>query len=144
MNNRKKVYNVFQINLIVFYIVCVMIVPMFSVVSYLFDFHLYTSINTIILIATFILVIFFSIGLTYLLLTRYKYERRLKPSYTREMTLLLTVCAIGVLGLGILFEYFGGPGYYVPHVIIPVGIVTYALLYFVGIRYFNVSLLRRR
>jgi CHASE2 domain-containing sensor protein len=121
-----------------------MIIPMLSVISYLFDLHLYTSLNTILLIAAMILLIFFVVGLVYLLLTRYKYERRLKPSYTREMTITLTVSSIGVLGLGILYMYFGGPSNYVPHVIIPVGIVMYAILYFIGIRYFNVSLLKRR
>ncbi len=142
--NHKKVYNVFQINLIVFYVTCIMLVPILLVISYLFDFHLYTSTNSIILIASFILLIFFVIGLIYLLLTRDHYERRLKPSYTREMTITISVSALGVLGLGIMFMYVGGPAFYVPHVIIPIAIVMYSILYFVGIRYFNVSLLKRR
>ena len=142
--NRKKVYNVFQINLIVFYIICEMIVPIFAVIAYLFDWHLYTSVNTIILIGAIILLVFFVVGLVYLLLTREKYERKLKPSYTREMTIVLTVSAVGVLGLGVLFMYFGGPSYYVPHVITPMGILSYAIIYFIGIRYFNVNLLRRK
>ena len=140
----KKVYNNFQINLIMFYVACFMFVPILVVISYLFDFHLYTSTNTIILIATIILSIFFTVGLIYLLMTREYYERRLKPSYQREMTITLSISAIGVLGLGIMFIYFGGPTYYVPHVIIPVGIGTYSILYFIGIRYFNVSLLNRK
>ena len=127
-----------------FYVACFMFVPILVVISYLFDFHLYTSTNTIILIATIILSLFFTIGLIYLLMTREYYERRLKPSYQREMTITLSISAIGVLGLGIMFIYFGGPTYYVPHVIIPVGIGTYSILYFIGIRYFNVSLLNRK
>lgn len=142
--NHKKVYNVFQIKLIMFYTTCIMLVPILVVISYLFDLHLYTSPNTIFLIAGLILLIFFVIGLVYLLLTRSHYERRLKPSYQREMTITIAISALGVLGLGIMFMYFGGPSYYVPHVITPTGIIMYFILYFVGVRYFNVSLLKRR
>lgn len=140
----KKVYNVFQINLIMFYTTCIMLVPILTVVSFLFDFHLYASTNSIILIASIILLIFFVVGLLYLLLTRQQFERKLKASYQREMTITISVSAVGVLGLGIMFMYFGGPSYYVPHVITPIGIIMYAILYFVGIRYFNVSLLNRK
>ncbi|AIO19030.1 hypothetical protein KQ51_01153 [Candidatus Izimaplasma bacterium HR1] len=142
--NHRKVYNVFQINLIMFYITCIMLVPILTVISFLFDFHLYASTNSIILIASIILLIFFVIGLVYLLITRPHFERRLKPSYPREMTITITVSAVGVLGLGIMFMYFGGPSYYVPHVVTPIGIIMYAILYFVGVRYFNVSLLNRK
>ena len=140
----KKVYNVFQINLIMFYTTCIMLVPILTVVSFLFDFHLYASTNSIILIASIILLIFFVVGLLYLLLTRQQFERKLKASYQREMTITISVSAVGVLGLGIMFMYFGGPSYYVPHVITPIGIIMYAILYFVGISYFNVSLLNRK
>jgi membrane-associated HD superfamily phosphohydrolase len=121
-----------------------MLVPILVVISYLFDFHLYTSTNTIILIASIILLVFFVIGLVYLLITRSHYERKLKASYQREMTIIITISAIGVLGLGIMYMYFGGPIYYVPHVITPTGIIMYFILYFVGVRYFNISLLKRR
>lgn len=144
MKSRKKVYSLFQINLIMFYITCIMLVPILVVVSFLFDFHLYTSVNSIILVASFILLIFFTVGLVYLLLTRQKYERKLKPSYQRELTITISVSVVGVLGLGIMFMYFGGPSYYVPHVITPLGIIMYFILYFVGVRYFNVNLVNRK
>ena len=142
--NRKKVYNVFQINLIMFYITCIMLVPILVVVSFLFDFHEFTSVNSIILISSIALLIFFVVGLTYLLITRQHFERKLKPSYQRELTITISVSVVGVLGLGIMFMYFGGPSYYVPHVITPLGIIMYFILYFVGVRYFNVSLINRR
>ena len=142
--SRKKVYNLFQINIIMFYITCIMLVPILLVISYLFDFHVYTSVNSIILVASFVLLIFFVVGLTYLLITRPQFERRLKPSYQRELTVTIVVSVVGVLGLGILFMYLGGPSYYVPHVITPLGIIMYFILYFVGVRYFNVSLINRR
>ena len=139
----KKVYNEFQINLIVFYVVCVMLVPILSVISFLFDFHLYTTTNSIILVSSIILLVFFVSGLTYLLIRREHFERKLKPSYQREFTFVMSISAIGVLGLGIMFLFFGGPILYVPHVIIPIAIVTFSGLFIVGDRYFNISLLRR-
>ena len=139
----KKVYNMFQINLIVFYVICIMLVPILSVISYLFDLHLYTSINSIMIIFTAMLLVFFITGLIYLLITKDHYKRKLKPSYQREFTIVLSVSAMGVIGLGVMFLYLGGPQLYVPHVIIPVAIITFSLLYIVGTRYFNISLLRK-
>lgn len=140
----KRVYNVFQINMIVFYITCAMFVPILTIISYIFDFHLYTSTQSIILISTIILLVFFIVGLIYMLLSRDQFERRLKASYQREFTFIMSVSALGVLGLGILFLYFGGPPLYVPHILIPLSIMVYSGLYIIGNRYFNVSLLRRR
>jgi amino acid transporter len=141
--NHKKVYNVFQINLIAFLVICIMLVPILSVISYLFDLHLQTSPESIIIISTAIMLVFLITGLIYLLITRDHFERKLKPSYQREFTVVLSVSAIGVVGMGIMFLYLGGPQLYVPHVILPVAIVTFSLLYIIGNRYFNISLLRR-
>lgn len=141
--NHKKVYNQFQINLIVFYIACVTMIPLLCIISYLFDFHLYTSTNTIMLTSAIVLLVFFVIGLIYILLSRDFYERRLKPSYQREFTFVMSIWALGVLGVGIMFMYFGGPDHYVPHVIIPTAIVTFTGIYALGDKYFNISLLRR-
>jgi predicted ferric reductase len=119
-----------------------MTVPVLAVMSYFFQFHQYTSINTIILISAFVLLFFFVGGLLYLLITKEHYERKLKPSYQREFTLLMSVSALGIFGIGILFIYFGGNPFYFPHVIIPIAIVAYALSYFVGRKYFNVWLIK--
>ncbi len=89
------------------------------------------------------MLVFLITGLIYLLITRDHFERKLKPSYQREFTVVLSVSAIGVVGMGIMFLYLGGPQLYVPHVILPVAIVTFSLLYIIGNRYFNISLLRR-
>lgn len=140
----KKVYNIFQINLIMFYITCIMLVPILVVISFLFDIQEYTSVNTIILLSGIVLLVFFVVGLIYILVTRSYYERKLKPSYSREMTITIAVSTLGVLGLGIMYMYFGGRSYYVPHVITPVGIVMYSILYILGVRYYNVSLLNRK
>lgn len=130
--------------MIVFYIACFMMVPILTIISYVFDFYLVTSTQSIILVAAFVLLIFFVAGLLYLLLTREQFERKLKPSYQKEFTFIMAISALGVLGLGILFLYLGGQSLYVPHVIIPLAIVVYSALYIIGDRYFNVSLLRRR
>jgi amino acid transporter len=140
----KKVYNAFQINVIVFSVFCIMLVPIMSIVSYIFDLHIVASTNLILLITGSITVVTFLVGIVYLLLTRDRYERRLKAIYQREFTILMITSGLGVLGLGILFLYLGGPALYVPHVIIPIGIAVFTGLYVLGDRYFNVSLLRRK
>jgi amino acid transporter len=98
----------------------------------------------IILVSSFLLLIYFVGGLVYVLVTKEQYQRKLKPSYQKEFTLIMSVSGMGVLGMGILFLYFGGAPLYVPHVIIPLGIVVFTGLSLIGDRYFNVSLLQRR
>lgn len=140
---RKKVYNRFQVNLIVFYVVCMLMVPIFIVVSYMFDLHNYTSTNKIVLISSILTLIFFVTGLTLLLLTKDKYERKLKPSYPREFMVVNIFSAFGIIGIGIFYTYLGGSFFYVPHVIIPLFIGVYAAVFYVGDRIFNVNLFRK-
>lgn len=140
---RKKVYNLFQINLILFYTFSILLVPILIVFAYIFDLHLITSANRIILIADIIAAIVFVVGLIFILITRDKYERRLKPSYQREFLWLIIISAMGVLGIGIIFVYLGGLEFYVPHIIIPLFLLSYLELYIVGQKYFNINLLKR-
>jgi hypothetical protein len=101
------------------------------------------STNSIILVADIITLIVFVIGFVYMMITRDHFERRLKPSYPKEFLWLILISAFGVLGIGIIFIYLGGLLYYVPHVIIPLFLATYLLLFIVGEKYFNVNLLKR-
>jgi len=140
---RKKIYNRFQINLLVFYTLCFLLVPILLVISYIFDLHNYTSVNNIILIADVIAAVVFAVGLLYIFITRDKFERKLKASYQKEFLILIIIVAFGVLGIGILFIYLGGSLFYVPHVIIPLILFAYLILFIVGQKYFNMNLLRR-
>lgn len=140
---RKKVYNLFQINLILFNSFSILLVPILIVFAYIFDLHLVTNENKIIIIADIIAAIFFIVGLTFILLTRDHFQRRLKPSYFREFLWLIIISTFGIFGIGILFIYLGGDEIYVPHIIIPLFLITYFLLYTVGQKYFNINLLKR-
>lgn len=121
-----------------------MLVPVFVIFTYIFDVQLYTSTNMIILVASIILLVYFVIGLLYVLLHKEKNQRRLKPSYQREFTYIMSISGLGVLGMGIMYLFFGGRTLYVPHVIIPLAIAVFTGLYLLGDRYFNVSLLQRK
>ncbi|MBN2604263.1 MAG: hypothetical protein JXR62_00400 [Bacilli bacterium] len=140
---RKKVYNLFQINLILFYTFSFLLVPILVVLSYIFDLYLVASTNNIILVADIITLIVFVVGFVYMMITRDHFERRLKPSYPKEFLWLILISAFGVLGIGIIFIYLGGLLYYVPHVVIPLFLSTYLILFIVGEKYFNVNLLKR-
>ena len=139
---RKRVYTQFQVNLIVFYAMCLLFVPVVIVFSYLFDLHLYTSTNNIVLISSYITLAFFIVGLIFLLVTRDRYRRMLKPSYRREYILLLVFSGLGILGTGIFYTYLGGSFFYFPHVIIPSGIVIFTLTSFIGNKFFNVDIFK--
>ena len=139
---RKRVYNQFQINLIVFYAASILLVPMFIVVSYMLDLHLYTSTNYIVLIASIIALVFFVIGFTSITVLKKKTERILKPSYYREFIILLACTTFGIVGFGIFYTYLGGQSIYIPHVIIPLFIVTYSVETIMGHRFFNVDIIR--
>ena len=140
---RKKVYNLFQINVMLFYTFSFMLVPILLVLAYIFDLHIVTSINNIILIADIIAIVIFIVGMIYMFVTRDQYERKLKPSYQKEFLFLIIISAFGILGIAVLFIYLGGPMFYVPHVIIPLFLFTYLILFIIGEKYFNVNLLRR-
>lgn len=139
---RKKVYNLFQINLMLFYWISILLVPVVIVFTYLFDLHLYTSINYIVLIATLVALLFFILGLTFLLITRDRYERILKPSYRHEFVVLNIVAALGILGIGIFYTYISESFFYFPHVVIPITIAFYTVILFVGNKFFNVNLFK--
>ena len=140
---RKKIYNLFQINLILFYTLCFMLVPILLVVAYIFDLHNYTSVNNIILIADIITIFIFIVGMLLIFLTRDQYERKLKPSYQKEFLALIIISAFASFIIGGLFMYLGGLLFYVPHVIIPLFLLSYLILYIVGEKFFNMNLLRR-
>ncbi len=140
---RKKVYSLFQINLIVFYTFCFMLVPILLVFSYIFDIHTITSVNNIILIADIITMVVFVSGLIIILLNKDQSKRRLKPSYQKEFMTLTIIFAFGILGIGVLFVYIFGLLLYVPHVIIPLFLASYLLLYILGNKFFNVNLLKK-
>ena len=142
--NRKKVYNVFQINIIVTIISAIMVVPIVLLVAYLIDLQAIISITNIFMIGASIALVIFGVSLAFTLLTKERSSRRLKPSYQKEFTYIMTITAMGVLGSGVIYIFIGGQEFYVPHVIIPLGIFSYTILYLVGERYFNIDLLRRQ
>ncbi len=139
---KRKVYNVYQVKLIVIGIIGIMFVPILLVISYIFDVHLYIKENTILIVSGISALFFTSASLVSIYMKRDLLKRRLKPNYQKEFTLVMSISSIGVLGAGVLFLYLGGPKLYVPHVIIPLGIVVFSTLYWLGDRYFNISLVR--
>lgn len=141
--NSKRVYNVFQINIIVSIIASIMAMPTVMVVIYIFNIQNMISMTNVWYIGFSILITVTLVSALFTFFTRDRYRRRLKPSYQREFTFCLTATAIGILGSGVLFMFLGGDEFYVPHVIIPIGILAYSILYVVGNRFFNVQLIKR-
>ena len=139
---RRKVYNVYQVNLIVIGVLGLMFVPVFLVISYIFDIHQHIKETTILIVSGVSALLFIGASMLSLYLRRDYLSRRLKPNYQREFTLVMSISGIGVLGAGVLFLYLGGQKLYVPHVIIPLGITVFSALYWLGDRYFNISLIR--
>jgi hypothetical protein len=118
-------------------------VPILVVIAYIFDLQLFTSTTIIIAISAVITLIYFMLGMLYLFLKKEQLKRKLKPTYIKEFSTLFIINALGVLGLGVLFIYLGGPDRYIPHVIIPVFLVTYLLIFIAGERFFNINLLKK-
>ena len=140
---RKRVYSLFHISLILFYSSSVMMVPMLIVLAYIFDLQLVTSPTIIIAIAAVVTLIYFIVGLLFLVFKKEQLKRKLKPTYIKEFSTLFIINALGVLGIGVMFIYLGGPDQYVPHVIIPLFLGTYMLIFIAGDRFFNINLLRK-
>jgi len=105
--------------------------------------QIFASTNRIILIADGLGLIFFIIGSLLILLNRDKLERRLKPSYQREFNILLITVSLGVLGINVLYLYLGGDIIYIPHIMIPLFVFSYLVMFIIGDKYFNVDLLKK-
>lgn len=140
---RKRVYSLFQINLILFISSSIFMIPILVVIAYIFDLHLVTSTTVIIAFSAVVTLIYFFLGLLYLILKKEQLKRKLKPTYIKEFSTLFITNALGVLGVGVLFIYLGGPNQYVPHVIIPLFLGSYLLIFVAGERFFNINLLKK-
>jgi len=141
--NRKRVYSLFQINLILFISSSVFMIPILVVIAYIFDLHLITSVTVIIAVSAVVTVSYIVLGLLYIAFKKDQLTRRLKPTYVKEFSTLFIINALGVLGVGVLFIYLGGPDRYVPHVIIPLFLGSYLLIFIAGERFFNINLLKK-
>jgi hypothetical protein len=133
----------YQINLILSVVISIMTVPIVSVFTYIFNITNYVSVTNILYIALALMIIVFGTTFFITLLSKEQLIRKLKPSYQKEFTFISSISAIGVLGSGVLFMYLGGDQFYVPHVIIPLGLITYSIIYVIGDRFFNIRLIRR-
>lgn len=125
-----------------FIVTCVMFVPIITVFAYIFDIQNFIDPTFILILASTALLIFMGVGLLLLLLQRKTFDRRVKPSYHKEFSYVLFIAALGILGFGIIFTYLGGAQQYIPHVVIPIFLGVYAVLLFLGKRYFNVDVFR--
>lgn len=141
--NHKHVYNLFQINSIVSIISIIVATPIVCLITYLFSVQDYITVNDILYISLGVTILVLGVTSVFLILTREKHRKKLKSSYAKEFTFCTTLSTLAIFGFGILFIYLGGPDFYVPHVILPLGIFTYSILYLVGNRFFNVKLIRR-
>ena len=133
----------YQINVIISIVISIMTVPIVSVFTYIFNITNYVSVTNILYIALALMIIVFGTTFFITLLSKEQLIRKLKPSYQKEFTFISSISAIGVLGSGVLFMYLGGDQIYVPHVIIPLGLITYSIIYVIGDRFFNIRLIRR-
>lgn len=140
---RKELYNLFQINLILLIVSAISLTPTITVVSFIFDLHHIFAEDTIILISFLIAAGTSGSAAIYIILTRDYLQRTVKVTYTKEFSILLVLSTFGVLGIGVIYIYLGGPLAYVPHIIIPAFITAYSTIFYVGDRYFNVKLLSK-
>lgn len=139
----RNIYTILHINIILFIFSSVMFIPIVSVMAFIFDVQDVIDPLYIILAGASGLVVFVGAGTIYLVLQRSRFDRRVKSSYHKEFSLIVFLCALGVLGSGIIFTYFGGASEYIAHVIIPIFLTVFSIVIFVGKRYLNVDLFRR-
>lgn len=139
----RNIYTIFHINIILFIVISIMFIPIVSVIAFIFDIQEIIDPLYIILAGASGLVIFLGAGTLLLVLQRARYDRRVKPVYHREFSLIVFICSLGVLGSGIIFTYFGGPTKYIAHVIIPIFLLVFSGVIFIGRRYLNIDFSRR-
>lgn len=141
---RQKIYSEFEIRLILFYATMILLFPNVLVITYIFDIAEHVNIMRFMFWLLISVVILTGLGTAALFYYRDRLKRRVKPTYRGEFIYLLFLSAFGLLGVAVLYDYFGGNPQYVANVLIFVVALLLYVLITLGRIYFKFNYMRKR
>ena len=130
--------------MIMFYATMLLLFPNVLVITYIFDIAEYVNIMRFMFWLLMAVVFLTGLGTGLLFYYRDKLKRRVKPTYRAEFIYLLFLSAFGLLGVNVLYDYFGGDPQYVANVLIFVFAVMLYVLITLGRIYFKFNYMRKR
>ncbi len=139
-----KVYSKWFISLIVMSVTLFYTIPLFYAATYTFDINRFFNDDNKFLIALLFFMGVAVIIFVYLTLHYRKWKSFVLLQYRKEFAFLLVVSAFGFLGLVVMFVEFGGNPDYVMHLLIGLFILNYAMVSYLGRKFFNIRLMGKQ
>jgi lysylphosphatidylglycerol synthetase-like protein (DUF2156 family) len=118
--------------------------PIVLVFTYLFDLHLIYEPLDIIYFVLSINLFMTIIGTVLILMKRRTLRRRVKTHYRVEFLYLLFISGFSILGSVVIFDYLGGNRDYIANILVVLSALVFALLVFLGRKYFNLDYITRK
>jgi hypothetical protein len=84
------------------------------------------------------------IGTVLILMKRRTLRRRVKTHYRVEFLYLLFISGFSILGSVVIFDYLGGNRDYIANILVVLSALVFALLVFLGRKYFNLDYITRK
>ena len=119
-------------------------IPLFYAATYTFDINRFFNDDNKFLIALLFFMGVAGIIFVYLTLHYRKWKSFVLLQYRKEFAFLLVVSAFGFLGLVVMFVEFGGNPDYVMHLLIGLFILNYAMVSYLGRKFFNIRLMGKQ
>lgn len=143
-HRQNNVHSQYEITLIIFYWSMIGFLPIVLVFTYLFDLHLIYEPLDIIYFVLSINLFMTIIGTVLILMKRRTLRRRVKTHYRVEFLYLLFISGFSILGSVVIFDYLGGNRDYIANILVVLSALVFALLVFLGRKYFNLDYITRK
>ena len=143
-HRQNNVHSQYEITLIIFYWSMIGFLPIVLVFTYLFDLHLTYAPLDIIYFVLSINLFLTIIGPVFIMMRRRKLRRRVKTHYRAEFLYLLFISGFSILGSVVIFDYLGGNRDYIANILVVLSALVFALLVFLGRKYFNLDYISRK
>jgi len=143
-NKRALIYSKFEINSILLYATMIAFMPIILVFTYIFDIDEHLDVNRFILLIEIINFVLMIVGSVALYLRKDHLKRQVSPTYRNEFIYLTALCAFGLLGFVVFYDYMGGDRAYIANILVFLFAILLYLLIFLGRKYFKFDYMRKK
>lgn len=144
VKRKSRIYSQYEINVINFFASMIWLLPMVLVVTYVFEVDQLLNINQFIFWLAISNAILTLIGTGVLLLKRDSMKRKVKAGYRNEFIYLLFVCAFGLLGFVVFYDYMGFNRQFIANVLIVMAALLFYILLKLGRRFYKFDYMNKK
>ncbi len=144
VKRKTRIYSQYEINVINFYASMIWLLPIVLVVTYVFEVDQLLNINQFIIWLAISNGIITLLGTVILLLKRDTMKRHVKAGYRNEFVYLLFICAFGLLGFAVFYDYMGFDRQYIANVLIVLAAFLVYILLNLGRKIFKFDYMKKK